>query len=160
MEVNIRAAVSTDCKSIMKLVNELAIYELAPTAVTVTLDEVMDAGFGEKPVWNAFVAEVNGEIVGFALFYIRYSTWKGRTLYLEDFLVTENMRGQGIGKLLFERTILEAKEKGYASMVWQVLDWNQPALNFYNKYNAGIDAGWLNGSLSKKQLNEFETAIL
>ena len=95
----------------------------------------------------------------FSLFYIRYSTWKGRTLYLEDFLVTENMRGKGIGKLLFERTILEAKEKGYASMVWQVLDWNQPALNFYNKYNAGIDAGWLNGSLSKKQLDEFETAI-
>ena len=86
----------------MKLVNELAVYELAPTAVTVTLDEFLDAGFGENPVWNAFVAEVNGEIVGFSLFYIRYSTWIGRTLYLEDFLVTENMRGQGVGKLLFD----------------------------------------------------------
>ena len=158
MEVNIRAAVSTDCKSIMKLVNELAIYELAPTAVTVTLDEVMDAGFGEKPVWNAFVAEVNGEIVGFALFYIRYSTWKGRTLYLEDFLVTENMRGQGIGKLLFERTILEAKEKGYASMVWQVLDWNEPALNFYTKYESNIESGWLNASLLKEQIQSFNAS--
>lgn len=160
MKINIRTAVSTDCKSIMKLVNELAVYELAPTAVTVTLDEFLDAGFGENPVWNAFVAEVNGEIVGFSLFYIRYSTWIGRTLYLEDFLVTENMRGQGVGKLLFERTIKEAKEKGYFGMVWQVLDWNQPALNFYGKYNSGIDAGWLNGSLSRKQLDDFETPIL
>jgi GNAT superfamily N-acetyltransferase len=159
MEIVIREAVEADCISIMKLVNELALYEKAPEAVTVTLAEFVDAGFGNNPVWKAFVADVNDQIVGFSLFYVRYSTWKGRTLYLEDFLVTVDMRGKGIGKLLFERTIREAKEKGYFSMVWQVLDWNEPALNFYDKYNAGIEAGWLNGSLSKKQLDEFETVV-
>ncbi|TAF44797.1 MAG: GNAT family N-acetyltransferase [Sphingobacteriales bacterium] len=137
------------------LVNELALYEKAPQEVTITLAQFKEAGFGQNPVWQAFVAEVNGTIVGFALFYVRFSTWKGKSLYLEDFIVTENMRGKGIGKLLFERTIAEAKQKGYLSMVWQVLDWNQPALNFYAKYNSGIEAGWLNASLSKKQLDEF-----
>ncbi len=155
MEVILRNAIVSDCQAMLVLVNELALYEKAPQEVTITLAQFVDAGFGKNPVWQAFVAEVNGVIVGFALFYVRFSTWKGSQLYLEDFIVTEAMRGQGIGKLLFERTIKEAKQKGYASMVWQVLDWNQPALNFYAKYQAGTEAGWLNASLSKKQLDEF-----
>ncbi|TAH00667.1 MAG: GNAT family N-acetyltransferase [Sphingobacteriales bacterium] len=138
------------------LVNELALYEKAPQEVTLTLTEFTADGFGQTPVWQAFVAEFNGTVVGFALFYVRYSTWKGRSLYLEDFIVTETMRGQGIGKLLFERTMKEAKEQNYAAMVWQVLDWNQPALNFYAKYKSGIEGGWLNGSLSNAQLNQFD----
>jgi GNAT superfamily N-acetyltransferase len=90
------------------------------------------------------------EVVGFALYYIRYSTWKGQRLYLEDLLVTEKLRGKGTGKLLFDRLIEECKEKKYSGMVWQVLDWNEPAINFYNKYNATIDKGWLNCSLGFK----------
>ncbi len=155
MSVNIRYAEKADCTRMLELINELAVYEKAPDEVTVTLAHFMDAGFGEKPVWKAFVAEVEGKIEGFSLFYTRYSTWKGCRLYLEDFIVTEKMRGQGIGKLLFERTIKEAKENNYAGMVWQVLDWNEPAINFYNKYQSYVESGWLNASLSKDQINQF-----
>jgi GNAT superfamily N-acetyltransferase len=151
----IRVAVKEDCARLMELVNELALYEKAPEEVTVTLDEFIDAGFGDKPVWKAFVAEVDGIIVGFAVYYIRYSTWKGNRMYLEDLIVTEEYRGKKIGKLLFDRLIAEAKELGFSGMVWQVLDWNEPAINFYNKYEANIEAGWLNASLSKEQLQNY-----
>jgi GNAT superfamily N-acetyltransferase len=116
------------------------------------LQEFEEAGFGKTPVWKAFVAEVDGKIEGFALYYIRFSTWKGSRLYLEDFYVTEQIRGNGIGKLLFETAIQEAKDLGFNGMNWQVLDWNQPAINFYNKYQSTIEAGWLNASLSKEQI--------
>jgi GNAT superfamily N-acetyltransferase len=155
MNVGIRIAQQADCARLLELINELAVYEKAPEEVTVTLSEFEDAGFGKKPVWKAFVAELDGKIVGFALYYIRYSTWKGCRLYLEDFLVTEACRGLGIGKLLFDKIILEAKEMGFNGMTWQVLDWNEPALNFYKKYEAGVEAGWLNGSLSKQQLASY-----
>ncbi|RVU03070.1 GNAT family N-acetyltransferase [Mucilaginibacter limnophilus] len=155
MQVHLRVAVKDDCRRLLELVTELAIYEREPNAVTVTLEEFEEAGFGNKPVWRAFVAEVDGLIVGFALYYIRFSTWKGCRLYLEDFYVTQAMRGRGIGKLLFDRIIQEAQEYGFNGMTWQVLDWNEPAINFYRKYNAAIDAGWLNASLSKEQLLEF-----
>ncbi|MFD1631369.1 GNAT family N-acetyltransferase [Pseudopedobacter beijingensis] len=150
----IRYAVKEDCPRLLELIHELAVYENAPEEVTVTLDEFVDAGFGNHAVWKAFVYEQNGTIYGFALFYIRYSTWKGRRLYLEDFLVTEEHRGKGIGKLLFDRVIREAKEANYQGMVWQVLDWNEPAINFYKKYQAETEAGWLNASLSKIQLQK------
>ncbi|GAA4307380.1 GNAT family N-acetyltransferase [Mucilaginibacter gynuensis] len=152
MQVHLRVAVKEDCIRLLELVNELALYERAPEEVTVTLAEFEEAGFGPKPVWKAFVAQIDGLIVGFALYYIRFSTWKGNRLYLEDLLVTETMRGRNIGKLLFDRLIQEAVELGFNGMSWQVLDWNDPAINFYKKYNAGIDAGWLNASLSKEQL--------
>jgi GNAT superfamily N-acetyltransferase len=148
----IRIAKKEDCPRLLELVHELALYEKAPQEVTVTLKEFEDAGFGEKPVWKAFVAEVDGIIVGFALYYIRYSTWKGCRMYLEDLVVTEAMRGKGIGRILFDQLIREAKDLGFSGMMWQVLDWNEPALNFYKKYEASIDAGWLNGSLSREQL--------
>lgn len=152
MNIHIRAAVQQDCPRLLELINELAVYEKAPEEVTVTLEEFEAAGFGERPVWKAFVAECDGLVQGFALYYIRYSTWKGCRLYLEDFLVTEEMRGRGIGKLLFDRIVREAKEKGFNGMTWQVLDWNEPAINFYNKYQAHLEAGWLNVSLSKEQI--------
>jgi len=136
----------------LELINELAVYELAPEEVTVTAEEFAAAGFGPNKVWKAFVAEADGKIEGFALYYVRYSTWKGCRLYLEDFIVTEAQRGKGMGKLLFEAVIQEAKEKDYSGMVWQVLDWNEPALRFYNKYHAHIEQGWLNASLSKEQI--------
>ena len=156
MNIILRIAKKEDCPRLMELVNELALFERAPQEVTVTLDEFEDAGFGQNPVWKAFVAEIDGVIVGFALYYIRYSTWKGCRMYLEDLIITEKMRGKGIGKLLFDKLIAEAKELGFSGMVWQVLDWNEPAINFYKKYGAVIEAGWLNAALSKEQLFRVE----
>ncbi|MFM6953541.1 MAG: N-acetyltransferase family protein [Sphingobacteriaceae bacterium] len=155
MNLAIREATKADCGRLLELIKELALYERAPEEVTVTLAEFEDAGFGTNPVWKAFVAELEGSIVGFALYYVRYSTWKGCRLYLEDFIVTDACRGKGIGKKLFDRIVLEAYEKGFNGMTWQVLDWNEPALNFYKKYEAGIEPGWLNGSLSTQQLAAF-----
>ena len=152
---NIRVARKEDCPRLLELVHELALFEQAPEEVTVTLQEFEDAGFGDKPVWKAFVAEVDGIIVAMALYYVRYSTWKGCRLFLEDLIVTEAFRGQGIGKSLFDRIIVEAKDLRFSGMVWQVLDWNEPALNFYKKYEAGLEAGWLNASLSKEQLSKY-----
>jgi GNAT superfamily N-acetyltransferase len=156
MNIKLRIAKREDCLRLLELVHELALYEKAPQEVTVTLQEFEDAGFGNKPVWKAFVAETDGIIIGFALYYVRYSTWKGCRMYLEDLIVTENMRGKGIGKLLFDQLIVEARELGFSGMVWQVLDWNEPALNFYKKYEASVEAGWLNASLSKEQLSTIE----
>jgi GNAT superfamily N-acetyltransferase len=150
MQINIRRAVREDCPRLLELVKELAVYERAPDAVTVTPEHFAESGFGKNPVWWGFVAEVDGKIQGFALYYIRYSTWKGQAMYLEDIIVTEEMRGKGIGKLLFEQLIEEARERKFNRMVWQVLDWNQPAINFYKKYNAEFDAGWLNSSIDIK----------
>jgi len=151
MNINIRIAQKEDCPRLMELVNELALFEKAPEEVTVSLHEFEDAGFGSNPVWKAFVAQDGDLIIGFALYYIRYSTWKGRRVYLEDLIVTEAHRGAGAGKLLFNRIIQEARELGVSGMVWQVLDWNEPAIKFYNKYEANIEAGWLNASLPKEK---------
>ncbi len=147
MTITIRRAVKEDCPRLLELITELAIYEKAPNDVTVTLEHFTDSGFGENPVWWSFVAEADGAIHGFALYYIRYSTWKGQAMYLEDIIVTEAMRGKKIGKLLFDRLIEEAKEKKFNRIIWQVLDWNEPAINFYKKYNADFDGGWLNCSI-------------
>jgi len=153
MKINIRRAVKEDCPRLLELVQELATYERAPNEVTVTLEHFTESGFGERPVWWAFVAASpnpsgGGEqIHGFALYYIRYSTWKGQAMYLEDILITNEMRGKGIGKLLFDRLIEEAREKKFNRIIWQVLDWNEPAIDFYKKYNAEFDSGWLNCSI-------------
>jgi GNAT superfamily N-acetyltransferase len=155
MGFNIRFATAEDCSRILELINELAVYERAPEEVTVNLDHFIDAGFGKNPVWKAYVAEVDHIIVGFALYYTRYSTWKGCRLYLEDFIVTEEFRGKGLGKVLFEKVIEEAKNGNYSGMVWQVLDWNEPAINFYNKYKAHLESGWLNAAFSKEQIKAF-----
>jgi GNAT superfamily N-acetyltransferase len=147
MNIEIRRAERKDCPRLLELVQELAEYEKAPQEVTVTLDHFEESGFGPNPVWWAFVAEVDSIIVGFALYYVRYSTWKGQRMYLEDILVTESMRGKKVGKLLFERLIEEAKEKKFSAIVWQVLDWNEPAINFYKKYDTAFDGEWINCSL-------------
>ena len=148
MSIIIRKAVKEDCPAMMELIHELAVYEKEPDAVTVSFNHFVESGFGEVPVWFGYVAEVDGMVEGFALCYIRYSTWKGQRLYLEDFLVSEKMRGKGIGKLLFDTLIEECKAKKYSGMVWQVLDWNEPAINFYKKYPEVIfDDGWLNCSI-------------
>ena len=147
MNISIRRAVKEDCPQLMLLVKELAEYEKAPHEVTVTMEHFTESGFGPAPVWWAFVAEEEGKILGFALYYIRYSTWKGQAMYLEDIVVTESSRGKGIGKLLMDRLIIEAKEKNFNRIVWQVLEWNEPAINFYKKYNATFDGEWLNAGI-------------
>ncbi len=186
MEINIRRAVKEDCPRLLELITELAIYEKAPDDVTVTEEHFIESGFGEKPVWWAFVATSNlsaqrivegeispsppvekglgdessmispsppvekglgDEVIGFTLYYIRYSTWKGQAMYLEDLLVTEKMRGKKVGALLFERLIEEAKEKKFNRIIWQVLEWNESAINFYKKYNTEFDGEWVNCSL-------------
>ena len=149
MNIIIREALKEDCKRMMELVHELAVYEKAAEEVTVSFDHFVESGFGKNPVWWAHVAEVDGKVAGFALCYTRYSTWKGQRLYLEDLLVTEKLRGNGIGKLLFDRLIEECKEKKYSGMMWQVLDWNEPAIHFYKKYEGvNIDGGWLNCNIN------------
>lgn len=159
MEINIRRATKEDCPRLLELIHELAVYEKAPDEVTVSLEHFEESGFGKNPVWWAFVAtsrksesdspspqgEGRGEaILGFALYYIRYSTWKGQRMYLEDILVTEKARGKGIGKMLVDRLIMEANEKKLNAIVLQVLEWNEPAINFYKKYNGNFDPEWVN----------------
>jgi len=145
----IRSAVKEDCERLMDLIHELAVFEKAPQEMTVTLDHFAQSGFGETPVWWGFVADVDGVVQGFALYYIRYSTWKGQRMYLEDILVSEEFRGKGIGKLLFDKLKVAAKEKKLSGIVWQVLDWNEPAINFYKKNGqVNFDGGWLNCSIN------------
>lgn len=154
MEFKIRKAVKEDCQRLLMLIDELAEYEKAPQEVTVTLEHFIESGFGPNPVYWALVAEVDdpgsphhNTIVAFALYYIRYSTWKGQRMYLEDILVTKAFRGMGIGKMLFDELIEAAKAKQLHGITWQVLDWNEPAINFYKKYNASFDNGWINCSI-------------
>jgi GNAT superfamily N-acetyltransferase len=154
MSIKIRKAVKEDCSRLLELVKELAEYERAPQEVTVTLPHFIESGFGSQPVWWAFVAEENNRVEGFALYYIRFSTWKGQRMYLEDFLVTEKMRGKGIGKLLFEELIKEARIKNLNGIQWQVLEWNEPAINFYKKYNATFDGEWVNCSITVNEKAE------
>ncbi len=197
--MRIRRATAEDCPAMLELIKELALFEKAPDEVTVDPQHFLESGFGESPVWWAFVAEEEVEgglerfrevergekvdgtqlgeiiqsdrideihsenlldstslnlskplstcIVAFALYYIRYSTWKGQVMYLEDIIVTEKMRGKGIGTMLMDRLIEEAREKGFKRISWQVLDWNEPAIKFYKKYGASFDPEWLNASL-------------
>lgn len=145
--LTIRKAEKADCPALLALIKELAVYEKEPDAVTVSMEEFVESGFGQQPVWGAFVAERERNIVGMALYYIRYSTWKGRRLYLEDLIVTAAERGAGVGKMLLDQTIAFAKSQNYSGMMWQVLDWNEPAINFYKKYNADFDSEWVNVSL-------------
>jgi GNAT superfamily N-acetyltransferase len=156
MDIIIRKAAKEDCPRMMELIKELAEYEKAPNAVTVDFNHFVESGFGENPVWWALVAELpltlgKGQIIGFALWYKRYSTWKGQRLYLEDLLVTQEMRGKGIGKLLLDALIEEAKRQNFSGIMWQVLDWNEPAINFYKKYEqVNFDGEWVNCTVELK----------
>ncbi|GAB3005497.1 GNAT family N-acetyltransferase [Niabella terrae] len=145
MNITIRKAVAADCPRIMELVRELAAFENAPDEVTVAPEHFVESGFGTNPVWWGFVAcNAEGMILGFALYYIRYSTWKGQAMYLEDILVTREARGKRIGSLLFDQLITEARTRGLGRICWQVLDWNKPAIEFYKKYQASFDGEWIN----------------
>jgi GNAT superfamily N-acetyltransferase len=144
--MNIRAAQRGDEGAIMDLIHGLAEYEKAPLEVVNTSEELGIDLFDEK-VCDALVAEVDGMVVGFALFYTNYSTWKGKCLYLEDLFILPEYREHGIGSKLFDVVVAIAKERGVRRMDWQVLDWNEPAIKFYQKKNAHLDPEWINGRL-------------
>ena len=156
MEVKIRKGQKADLPSVLALIKELAEFEKAPDEVSVTLEELEEDGFGQHPYYWFIVAEHKAEIIGLSFYFIRYSTWKGRFLFLEDFVVKEDFRSQGVGVQLFEETIRVAQRLEVKGMVWQVLDWNEDAIRFYKKYEASIHTEWLNGKLSNEQLNAFE----
>ncbi len=143
----IREARPNDMQSVHALITELAVYEKAADQMTNSVAQLIEDGFGTNKLFDCIVAELDGVVVGFALFYTSYSTWKGACLYLEDFLVTEKLRGKGIGKLLFDEVYQIAKNRKVGRFEWQVLDWNEPAINFYKKYNANLDPEWLNGKI-------------
>lgn len=146
MKVQIRPAKEADVSAIFSLIQELAAYELAPEQVTNT-PENLSADLFEKHLCEAIVAEKENRIVGFALYYTSYSTWKGPCLYLEDFYVVESERQHGIGQLLFDQVVNTARERKVQRMDWQVLTWNEPAIRFYEKQKAILDPEWLNGRL-------------
>ncbi len=155
--LKIRRGERQDLPQVLLLIQELALYEKAPHEVTNTVEAMERDGFGSHPIYFLWVAEKNEKIVGIAICYIRYSTWKGQMLYLEDIVVTEKERGKKIGHLLMNTVIQFAQEEQYNGLIWQVLDWNEPAIRFYKKYNAQFDGEWFNVKLNKEQLQQFQT---
>ena len=144
MSIIIRDAVREDVPIMFELIKELALYEKAPEQVTNTVEQMYVDGFEDNPIFGTIVSEVEGEIVGMALYYFRYSTWKGKRLYLEDLIVSETMRGRGLGEKLLESVIEKARQTACTGLMWQVLDWNEPAINFYKKFGAKFDEEWVN----------------
>jgi GNAT superfamily N-acetyltransferase len=153
MQISIRTARPNDMSVVLNLIQELAVYEKAPNEVINTVENLIKDGFGDSKIFDCIVAENNLTIVGFALYFTGYSTWKGRTLYLEDILVTESFRGKGVGSSLFEAVVNEAKKRGVKRMDWQVLEWNEPAIQFYKKYKATLDSEWINGRFFEQDLH-------
>lgn len=144
MSVIIRKGIRGDVPAMFELIKELALYEKAPEEVTNTVEQMYIDGFGENPIFGAIVAETEGEVVGLALYYYRYSTWKGKRLYLEDLIVSEKMRGKGLGEKLLNSIIQQGKDDACTGVMWQVLDWNEPAINFYKKFGTRMDGEWIN----------------
>lgn len=148
MKIKVRKAQKKDLPSVLSLIKELAAYEKAPKEVKVTVQELEKDGFGKRKFFECFVAESEkNKVVGIALYYIKYSTWKGKCIYLDDIIVTETLRGHGIGKQLFEAVIRVAKKMKVRKLEWQVLNWNKPAINFYKKYSTVFDDEWVNCSI-------------
>jgi GNAT superfamily N-acetyltransferase len=150
--LKIRKGLDSDAEVIFELINELAVYENAPDEVTLSLEEFKNDGWGELPKFRTLVAELNSTVLGFALFYSRYSTWKGTTIFLEDFVVKESFRKNGIGQELFLALKELAKEENAGRLEWQVLDWNTPAINFYKKHGSRLDETWLNAKFTFEDL--------
>ena len=159
MNLTIREGVKDDLPSVLKLIKELADYENAIDQVTITLHDLEQDGFGSQPFFWFLVAEKDSVIIGISFYWIRYSTWKGKFLFLEDFVIKEKYRRHGIGSKLFEETIKICKKLNLNGMTWQVLDWNIPAIDFYKKFDAEINKDWLNGKLTKKQIENINKLL-
>lgn len=153
--MTVRKGTKEDLPEVFKLIKELADYEKASHEVEINLAQLEEDGFGEKPVYEFFMAENEKEVVGIALFYYRYSTWKGKAIYLEDLVVRSSERGQGYGKLLLDAIVHEAKRVDAKQVRWQVLDWNTPAINFYRKLGADLDNEWINCTLNAEQIRKY-----
>ncbi len=151
-EVSIRPGKPADMQGVFDLIHQLAVYEKAENELVITPETLVDDGFGEIPSFEALVAEHEGQIIGMALYYPTYSTWKGKSWYLEDFVVDENFRGHGVGKMIFNALVNQMKERECARLRWQVLDWNEPAIQFYQKIKAELDETWINCTLNKSDL--------
>ncbi len=156
MNFSIRKGVQQDLPQVLGLIKELAEYEKAPLEVTVSVADMERDGFGEHPIFQFFVAETEGKIVGISLYYIKYSTWKGKCVFLEDIIVTEAYRKFGIGKKLFDEVVRVAKEMKVKRLEWQVLEWNEPAIQFYKKLNSHFDNEWINCKLTDKEIQEYK----
>lgn len=156
MNFSIRKGVQQDLPQVLGLIKELAEYEKAPLEVTVSVADMERDGFGEHPIFQFFVAETEGKIVGISLYYIKYSTWKGKCVFLEDIIVTEAYRKFGIGKKLFDEVVKVAKEMKVKRLEWQVLEWNEPAIKFYEKLNSHFDSEWINCKLTDKEIEEYK----
>ncbi|WP_298151537.1 GNAT family N-acetyltransferase [Flavobacterium sp.] len=151
----IRKGLREDMPSVLELIKELAVFEKEPDAVVVTVADLERDGFGENPLFQTLVAEENGKIVGMALYYYRYSTWKGRTIHLEDLIVTESMRGSGMGFKLYAEIIAQGKRDGVRRIEWNVLDWNTPAIDFYEKSGARILPDWRVVNMNQEGIEAF-----
>jgi GNAT superfamily N-acetyltransferase len=153
--MNIRKGEKKDIKAVLELIRELAVFEKEPEAVVVTVADLERDGFGDNPLFYTFVAEVENEIVGMALYYYRYSTWKGRTIHLEDLIVKEKMRGTGLGSALYTKIIEQGKADNVRRIEWNVLDWNTPAVEFYKKSGAKVLEDWNVVQMDEQGINEF-----
>lgn len=151
----IRKGTPNDMPSVLELIKELAIFEKEPDAVVITIDDLIRDGFAENPLFHTFVAEVNQEIIGIALYYYRYSTWKGKTIHLEDLIVKEDKRGTGAGFALYSEIIAQGKRDNVRRIEWNVLDWNTPAIEFYKKSGAKILDDWRVIQMDENGINEF-----
>ena len=141
--------------AVLQLIQELAVFEKEPDAVVVTVDDLIRDGFGEKPLFHTFVAELNGEIIGMALYYYRYSTWKGKTIHLEDLIVKEAHRGTGAGLALYTEIMKQGKKDGVRRIEWNVLDWNEPAIRFYEKSGAIVLDDWRVVQMNEEGIEKF-----
>ena len=153
--MNIRKGTIEDMSAVLDLIRELATFEKEPNAVVVSVSDLERDGFGESPLFHTFIAEQNNEIVGMALYYYRYSTWKGRTIHLEDLIVKEKMRGSGLGFELYAAVIAQGKNDGVRRIEWNVLDWNTPAIEFYEKSGAKVLKDWLVAQMDENGINAF-----
>jgi len=155
MDITIRKAKKEDMSRVHELIMELAIYEKLPQEVEINLSDLVNDGFGEKPLFHCFVAEINSTVEGMAIIYNRYSTWKGKTVHLEDLIVTKNMRNKGIGALLLDKVILFGKEMSVKRISWEVIDWNKEAIKFYERKGAKLIDDWNIIHLNEKAIKNY-----
>lgn len=155
MEINIRDAQKEDMGEVLELINELAVFEKEPDAVIIDEKDLVRDGFGENPAFKCFVAEANGKIEGMALVYFRYSTWKGKTVHLEDLIVRENFRGKGLGSALYTEVIKYAATQKVKRTEWVVLNWNTDAADFYRRSGADVMQDWDTVQMDEKAMHEY-----
>jgi len=155
MDNTIRQAGPKDMPEVLELIKELATFEKEPNAVVITAEDLVNDGFGSTPLFTCFVAEVNGVIQGMALIYYRYSTWKGRTVHLEDLVVRKEMRGTGLGSALYKKVIDYSREQGVKRTEWVVLDWNTPAIEFYQRSGATVLKDWYIVQMDEIAMNAY-----